>query len=115
MDDDPGETDEQIIRRELEESDVDAERAGNRMRVAMVRLRALLARQVPGLPADVVRAERHGAFRLHRCLFLLLVPLTIVGAALATKGLAALGRGTATAEKQKSGQLGPALQLAVFV
>ena len=44
--------------------EVDAERAGNRMRVAMVRLRALLARQVPGLPADVVRAERHGACRL---------------------------------------------------
>ncbi len=44
--------------------DVDAERAGNRMRVAMVRLRALLARQVPGLPSEVVRADRDGTCRL---------------------------------------------------
>ena len=44
--------------------DVDPERAGNRMRVAMARLRALLARQVPGLTADVVRCERDGTCRL---------------------------------------------------
>ncbi len=44
--------------------DVDAERAGNRMRVAMVRLRALLARQVPGLPSEAVRADRDGTCRL---------------------------------------------------
>ncbi len=44
--------------------DVDAERAGNRMRVAMVRLRALLARQVPGLPPEAVRADRDGTCRL---------------------------------------------------
>ncbi|MHB0929242.1 MAG: LysM peptidoglycan-binding domain-containing protein, partial [Candidatus Nanopelagicales bacterium] len=43
---------------------VDAERAGNRMRVAMVRLRALLARQVPGLPSETVRADRDGTCRL---------------------------------------------------
>ncbi len=44
--------------------DVDAERAGNRMRVAMVRLRALLARQVPGIPSEAVRADRDGTCRL---------------------------------------------------
>lgn len=44
--------------------DVDADRAGNRMRVAMVRLRALLARQVPGLPSEAVRADRDGTCRL---------------------------------------------------
>ncbi len=44
--------------------DVDAERAGNRMRVAMVRLRALLARQVPCLPSEAVRADRDGTCRL---------------------------------------------------
>lgn len=34
------------------------------MRVAMVRLRALLARQVPGLPSEAVRADRDGTCRL---------------------------------------------------
>lgn len=44
--------------------DADAERAANRMRVEMARLRALLARQVPGLPAEAVRCERDGTCRL---------------------------------------------------
>src|SRR5262249_41351365 len=40
------------------------ERATNRMRVAMARLRALLTEQVPGLRSEVVRAERDGTCRL---------------------------------------------------
>ncbi len=44
--------------------DIDEERAANRMRVAMARLRGLLARQVTGLTADVVRCERDGTCRL---------------------------------------------------
>lgn len=44
--------------------DVDPERAGNRMRVAMARLRALLTRQVSELTAEVVRCERDGTCRL---------------------------------------------------
>jgi len=44
--------------------DVDAERAGARLRTALTRLRALLARQVPNLSGDVVRAERNGIRRL---------------------------------------------------
>ena len=44
--------------------DADAERAANRMRVEMARLRALLARQVEGLPAESVRCERDGTCRL---------------------------------------------------
>lgn len=44
--------------------DIDEGRAANRMRVAMVRLRGLLARQVPGLTAEVVRCERDGICRL---------------------------------------------------
>jgi len=43
---------------------VDVERATNRMRVAMARLRAVLAEQVPGLRSEVVRAERDGTCRL---------------------------------------------------
>jgi len=44
--------------------DVDAERAGARLRTALTRLRALLAGQVPNLSGDVVRAERNGTRRL---------------------------------------------------
>lgn len=44
--------------------DVDAERAGARLRTALTRLRALLAGQVPNLSGDVVRAERNGIRRL---------------------------------------------------
>jgi len=44
--------------------DVDAERAGVRLRTALTRLRALLAGQVPNLSGDVVRAERDGTRRL---------------------------------------------------
>jgi len=44
--------------------DVDAERAGARLRTALTRLRALLAGQVPNLSGDVVRAERDGTRRL---------------------------------------------------
>ncbi|MPZ15519.1 MAG: LysM peptidoglycan-binding domain-containing protein [Chloroflexi bacterium] len=44
--------------------DADADRAGNRMRVEMARLRALLARQVSGIPTDAVRCERDGTCRL---------------------------------------------------
>jgi DNA-binding SARP family transcriptional activator len=40
------------------------ERATNRMRVAMARLRTVLAQQVPGLRAEVVRADRDGTCRL---------------------------------------------------
>jgi len=43
---------------------VDAERAGARLRTALTRLRALLAGQVPNLSGDVVRAERDGIRRL---------------------------------------------------
>ncbi|MCX6021594.1 MAG: LysM peptidoglycan-binding domain-containing protein [Chloroflexi bacterium] len=38
--------------------DIDEKSAANRMRVAMGRLRGLLARQVPGLPSKVVRCAR---------------------------------------------------------
>jgi len=44
--------------------DADAEKAANRMRVEMARLRSLLARQVPALPAEAVRCERDGTCRL---------------------------------------------------
>ncbi len=44
--------------------DVDAKRAGARLRTALTRLRALLAGQVPNLSGDVVRAERDGTRRL---------------------------------------------------
>jgi DNA-binding SARP family transcriptional activator/nucleoid-associated protein YgaU len=44
--------------------DIDQERAANRLRTAMNRLRGLLARQVPGLPTDVARVERDGTCRL---------------------------------------------------
>lgn len=44
--------------------DVDAERAGTRLRTALKRLRALLAEQVPNLWGDVVRSERDGIRRL---------------------------------------------------
>jgi len=44
--------------------DMDSDRAANRMRVEMTRLRAILARQVPGLPGDVVRCERTGVCSL---------------------------------------------------
>ncbi len=40
------------------------ERGRKRMGLAMVRLRELLARQVPGLTSDIVRAERNGTCRL---------------------------------------------------
>jgi two-component SAPR family response regulator len=40
------------------------ERATNRMRVAMARLRTVLAQQVPGLRTEVVRADRDGTCRL---------------------------------------------------
>jgi DNA-binding SARP family transcriptional activator/LysM repeat protein len=42
----------------------DEERGRKRMGLAMVRLRELLARQVPGLTSDIVRAERNGTCRL---------------------------------------------------
>jgi len=48
--------------------DVDAERAGTRLRTALTRLRALLAGQVPNLSGDVVRAERDGTRRLNTSL-----------------------------------------------
>jgi DNA-binding SARP family transcriptional activator len=44
--------------------DIDQERAANRLRTAMNRLRGLLARQVPGLPTDVARVERDGTCRV---------------------------------------------------
>lgn len=44
--------------------EVDLERATNRLRVTMARLRAVLTRQVPGLTASVVRAERNGTCHL---------------------------------------------------
>lgn len=44
--------------------DVEPGRAANRMRVAMARLRALLARQIPGLNPEVVRCERDGTCRM---------------------------------------------------
>jgi DNA-binding SARP family transcriptional activator len=44
--------------------DIEPGRAANRMRVAMARLRALLARQVPGLSSEVVRCERDGTCRV---------------------------------------------------
>ncbi|MGH7484053.1 MAG: AfsR/SARP family transcriptional regulator, partial [bacterium] len=44
------------------------EQATNRMRVAMARLRTVLAQQVPGLPAQVVRADRDGTCRLDSAL-----------------------------------------------
>lgn len=44
--------------------DIESERAANRMRVAMARLRALLIRQVPELNSTVVRSERDGTCRL---------------------------------------------------
>jgi len=48
--------------------DVDAERAGARLRTALTRLRALLAGQIPNLSGDVVRAERDGTRRLNTSL-----------------------------------------------
>lgn len=44
--------------------DVGGERATNRLHAALVRLRALLARQVSGIPSDVVRLDRDGSCRL---------------------------------------------------
>jgi two-component SAPR family response regulator len=44
--------------------EVDEERAANRMRVAMARLRGLLSRQVPGLTSEAVRCDRDGTCRL---------------------------------------------------
>ena len=44
--------------------DVDPQRAADRRTTALVRLRALLAEQVPGLGAEVVRVERNGICRL---------------------------------------------------
>jgi DNA-binding SARP family transcriptional activator len=44
--------------------DVDRERATNRLHAALVRLRALLARQICGIPSDVVRLDRDGTCRL---------------------------------------------------
>jgi len=44
--------------------DVGPEQAASRMRTAMKRLRATLARQVPNLSRDVVRADRDGMCRL---------------------------------------------------
>lgn len=44
--------------------DVDPQRAAERRTVTLSRLRALLAEQVPGLGADVVRVERNGLCRL---------------------------------------------------
>jgi two-component SAPR family response regulator len=40
------------------------EQATNRMRVAMARLRTVLAQQIPGLPGEVVRTDRDGTCRL---------------------------------------------------
>ena len=44
--------------------DVDSGRAAGRLRVAMTRLRALLAQQVAGVTAEVVRTDRDGTCRL---------------------------------------------------
>lgn len=44
--------------------DIEPERAANRMRVAMARLRVVLAQQVADLPAGLVRCERGGTCRL---------------------------------------------------
>ena len=44
--------------------DVDGGRAAGRLRVAMTRLRALLAQQVRGITAEVVRTDRDGTCRL---------------------------------------------------
>lgn len=44
--------------------DVGGERVTNRLHAALVRLRALLARQVPGIPSEVVRLDRDGTCRL---------------------------------------------------
>ena len=44
--------------------DIDEQRAGNRMRVAMARLRALLIQQIPEVTPDAVSCERDGTCRL---------------------------------------------------
>lgn len=44
--------------------EIDEERGANRLRAAMVRLRGILTRQVPGLGPDVVRCDRAGTCRL---------------------------------------------------
>lgn len=44
--------------------DVTTDRAGNRLNVALARLRSLLTHQIPELPADVVRVDREGICRL---------------------------------------------------
>jgi two-component SAPR family response regulator/LysM repeat protein len=44
--------------------DVGGERVTNRLHAALVRLRALLGRQVPGIPSEVVRIDRDGTCRL---------------------------------------------------
>ncbi len=44
--------------------EVGADAAANRLRVAMARLRAVLAHQVEGLPSEAVRCERDGTCRL---------------------------------------------------
>lgn len=77
------------------------------------RMLALLASAwvVPGLIGPSVAAAIAVQFGW-RSVFLLLVPLTLVGAAMATKGLAALGEGDSNAQQSKGGQIGPALQLA---
>jgi len=48
--------------------DADEERGANRMRVAMARLRTVLARQIPDLPPEVVRTDREGMCRLDTAL-----------------------------------------------
>jgi len=48
--------------------DVGGERVTNRLHAALVRLRALLARQVPSIPSDVVRLDRDGTCRLNTSL-----------------------------------------------
>lgn len=48
--------------------DAGFERGSNRLRTELVRLRAVLARQVPGLPSEVVRNERGGLCWLDRAL-----------------------------------------------
>ncbi|MCL5107380.1 MAG: LysM peptidoglycan-binding domain-containing protein [Chloroflexi bacterium] len=45
--------------------EVDPQRAGQRLSVALVRLRQLLAEQVPGLSSDMVRCERNGTCSLN--------------------------------------------------
>lgn len=44
--------------------EIDEERGANRLRAAMVRLRGILTRQIPGLGPDVVRCDRAGTCRL---------------------------------------------------